>query len=210
MFRKKKGKHFKEKEKKLNYFKVFMVICIGLLIFCLFKYKEDLDKNEIKPIPTTLNSNTNTDLLEKIKTGKVNNLQGAPIPIEIKEKMAKELAEKKAKEEEERRLAEQKALEEKQKLEEEERKKQEQIKIAKKKEVTSRGSSTTRTENNQAVTGTKAEYQSYAKTICNNYGWSENDFQCLVKLWNKESGWNPAAKNKSSGAYRNSTSTSCK
>lgn len=72
--------------------------------------------------------------------------------------------------------------------------------------VTSRGSTTSRSSANiqtqPAVTGTKAEYQAYAKSLCiNTYGWSENDFQCLVKLWNKESGWNPAAKNKSSGAY---------
>lgn len=74
--------------------------------------------------------------------------------------------------------------------------------------VTSRGSTTPRTSANVqtqpvqvATTGSKAEYQAYAKQLCNSYGWSENDFQCLVKLWNRESGWNPAAKNKSSGAY---------
>lgn len=32
-------------------------------------------------------------------------------------------------------------------------------------------------------------------------GWSEADAQCLVNLWNRESGWNPAAHNVSSGAY---------
>lgn len=72
--------------------------------------------------------------------------------------------------------------------------------------VTSRGSTTprqssnTRTTNNVKVTGTKAEYQAYAKQLCNSYGWSENDFQCLVKLVDHESSWNPNAVNKSSGA----------
>jgi hypothetical protein len=32
-------------------------------------------------------------------------------------------------------------------------------------------------------------------------GWSQNQYNCLVALWNKESGWNVYAHNKSSGAY---------
>lgn len=32
-------------------------------------------------------------------------------------------------------------------------------------------------------------------------GWGEDQFSCLVNLWNRESGWNAAALNKSSGAY---------
>jgi len=45
-------------------------------------------------------------------------------------------------------------------------------------------------------------YQNYAHDlVINKYGWSEYDFQCLVKLWNRESGWNPNAHNKSSGAH---------
>lgn len=75
--------------------------------------------------------------------------------------------------------------------------------------VTSRGSTTPRTSANVqtqatqvATTGTKAEYQAYAKGLClNSYGWSENDFNCLVKLWERESNWNPNAHNKSSGAH---------
>ena len=35
----------------------------------------------------------------------------------------------------------------------------------------------------------------------NTYGWTENDFNCLVKLWERESNWNPNAHNKSSGAH---------
>lgn len=60
------------------------------------------------------------------------------------------------------------------------------------KQVTSRGS---------IVQGSVAEYQAYAEKRCFDYGWSDADFQALVKLWNKESGWNPAAHNSSSGAY---------
>lgn len=32
-------------------------------------------------------------------------------------------------------------------------------------------------------------------------GWGDSEFQCLVTLWNRESGWNPYAMNTSSGAY---------
>lgn len=34
-----------------------------------------------------------------------------------------------------------------------------------------------------------------------NYGWGDDEFACLVALWNRESGWNAAAYNASSGAY---------
>lgn len=45
-------------------------------------------------------------------------------------------------------------------------------------------------------------YQNYAHDlVINKYGWSEYDFQCLIKLWNRESGWNPNAHNKSSEAH---------
>lgn len=60
--------------------------------------------------------------------------------------------------------------------------------------VTSRSGSRT-------INGSVAEYQAYAAEVCNNYGWSQTDFDCLVRLWNKESGWNPNAYNASSGAY---------
>jgi hypothetical protein len=32
-------------------------------------------------------------------------------------------------------------------------------------------------------------------------GWGQSEFDCLVSLWNKESGWNVNAHNKSSGAH---------
>ena len=52
-----------------------------------------------------------------------------------------------------------------------------------------------------AVTGTVAEYQAYAKDKCADYGWSEEDYQNLVRLWNRESGWRVTAGNSYSGAY---------
>ena len=54
---------------------------------------------------------------------------------------------------------------------------------------------------NYKATGSVYEYQQYAKAKCYEYGWSESDFNCVVYLWNKESGWNPTAYNKRSGAY---------
>ena len=70
--------------------------------------------------------------------------------------------------------------------------------------VSSRGDSS-RGENvgrsTAAVSGTKADYQAYARQRCNDYGWSESDYYSLVALWNKESGWNPTSRNRSSGAY---------
>ena len=60
------------------------------------------------------------------------------------------------------------------------------------KQVTSRGG---------VVSGSVSEYQAYAEKRCFDYGWSDGDFQALVKLWNKESRWNPYACNSRSGAY---------
>lgn len=52
------------------------------------------------------------------------------------------------------------------------------------------------------VSGTKAQYQAYAHDlVINTYHWSEYDFKCLVKLWNRESGWSASAHNKTSGAH---------
>ena len=65
--------------------------------------------------------------------------------------------------------------------------------------VSSRSESVPRTA--VATSGSKADYQAYARQRCYAYGWSDNDFNCLVALWNKESGWNPSSRNRSSGAY---------
>ena len=49
--------------------------------------------------------------------------------------------------------------------------------------------------------GSKADYQEYAYDQVINHGWSDYDFNCLVNLWNRESGWNPDAHNRYSGAH---------
>lgn len=55
---------------------------------------------------------------------------------------------------------------------------------------------------NSSGSANRSAYQNYAHDlVIGTYGWSEYDFECLVKLWNRESGWNPNAHNKSSGAH---------
>ena len=52
-----------------------------------------------------------------------------------------------------------------------------------------------------ATTAPKGEIQQYAHDlVIGSYGWSEADFAALVKLWNRESGWNPNSRNSYSGA----------
>ena len=60
--------------------------------------------------------------------------------------------------------------------------------------VTSRG-------NTARGTGTAGEAQAYAQQRCADYGWSDYDYECLIALWNKESGWNVNAHNSYSGAH---------
>lgn len=43
--------------------------------------------------------------------------------------------------------------------------------------------------------------QAIAYGIVASYGWPESEYDCLVSLWNKESGWRYNAYNASSGAY---------
>ena len=43
--------------------------------------------------------------------------------------------------------------------------------------------------------------QATARSMLAQRGWGDDQFQCLVSLWNKESGWNYQASNRSSGAY---------
>ena len=53
-----------------------------------------------------------------------------------------------------------------------------------------------------AAGGTSAgDAQAIARGMLGNYGWGDDQFGCLVSLWNKESGWNYQAYNRSSGAY---------
>ena len=52
-----------------------------------------------------------------------------------------------------------------------------------------------------AAAGTDAaSAQAIAKSMMSSYGWDDTQFSCLVKLWNRESGWNYQAYNASSGA----------
>lgn len=46
-----------------------------------------------------------------------------------------------------------------------------------------------------------ADAQATARSMLGGYGWGDDQFGCLVSLWNKESGWNYRASNPSSGAY---------
>ncbi len=43
--------------------------------------------------------------------------------------------------------------------------------------------------------------QAYAHSRFGAYGWGDDQFGCLVSLWNRESGWNYQAYNRGSGAY---------
>ncbi|MET0302651.1 MAG: lytic transglycosylase domain-containing protein [Microbacteriaceae bacterium] len=43
--------------------------------------------------------------------------------------------------------------------------------------------------------------QAIAQQLVAERGWGDGEFNCLVSLWNKESGWNVYAHNTSSGAY---------
>lgn len=95
-------------------------------------------------------------------------------------------------------IADKKAAYEKAKAEEEARKKAEEEAAAAKK----RQQQQQQQNVSPAKTGSKAEYQQYARDlVINTYGWSEYDFQCLVNLWERESGWNPNSHNGSSGAH---------
>ena len=179
----------KVRKKKLRVFRIIGLISIVIGLIILIIQKPSFKK------PTQIFQ------MDVIEISELQNdvviTQNIPIPEDLKIKMEEE---RKAKEEEEKRIAEEKAkaeAEQKAKEEAEAKKKAEELRIAQSKQVTSRGGTSVR-----AATGTKAEYQAYAKNLCiNTYGWTENDFNCLVKLWERESNWNPNAHNKSSGAH---------
>lgn len=53
-----------------------------------------------------------------------------------------------------------------------------------------------------AGAGTSAgEAQAIARGMLAGYGWGDDQFGCLVALWDRESGWNSQAYNSGSGAY---------
>lgn len=186
----KRGSHLRKRQnvfKAKGKFKVNAMAIIKLLMIValvLLIYDTVVRLIEMPKIDETLNNLTQQ--LEEIKTHQ-NDIDTKQNDIQTKqeelEKKQEELAVAKA----EKKAAEEKA-------------KQEAIKVVQAKKtttVTSRGGSSVR-----ATTGTKAEYQNYAHDLCiNTYGWTENDFNCLVKLWERESNWNPNAHNKSSGAH---------
>lgn len=75
----------------------------------------------------------------------------------------------------------------------EETPKVEELKVEPKKEVKQEVKKTPKTDGNV--------YKEYAyDLVVNQYLWSESDYDALVKLWTRESNWNPNAVNKSSGA----------
>ncbi|MCO7203980.1 hypothetical protein NH287_10815 [Microbacterium sp. CnD16-F] len=66
----------------------------------------------------------------------------------------------------------------------------------------SSGSSSSAGTTKRAASGTSAgAAQATARSMLGNYGWGDDQFSCLVSLWNKESNWNYQAYNSSSGAY---------
>lgn len=76
------------------------------------------------------------------------------------------------------------------------------IKEAEEKAKLEKEQSTTTAQSSSSESYSLSDYQAYAKDlVINTYGWSEYDFECLVKLWDKESGWDPNSHNSSSGAH---------
>lgn len=193
-FKAKKGKHLKRRssdifktKRNIPYNVILKVLFI--IALCIIIYNMVTTKDDLKEINNRLNDVIT--VIDKTQTEQ-NTLTDKQIQLEENMKILEtSKAEKKAEEE---RIAKEKA-------EAEEKAKQEAIKLAQAKtQVTSRGRTTSRSSS--TVTYSLNEYQSYARDLClNTYGWTENDFQCLVKLWNRESGWNPNAHNKSSGAH---------
>ena len=49
--------------------------------------------------------------------------------------------------------------------------------------------------------GTKGDYERYAMSLFPNYGWEITEITPLIKLWNRESGWNPHSHNRRTGAH---------
>lgn len=72
---------------------------------------------------------------------------------------------------------------------------------AKKKTSSSTSSTNSTLSSAPSFTPDPGSAQAYAQTAVAARGWSNSDFNCLVSLWNKESGWRANAMNSSSGAY---------
>ena len=79
---------------------------------------------------------------------------------------------------------------------------QERIKAEAEAEARRKEEQAEQTKSTTTYSSDLSSLQSYARDlVINNYGWSESDFNALVNLWNKESGWNPNSHNSSSGAH---------
>lgn len=111
------------------------------------------------------------------------------------EYLAKKAAEKAAAEEAARLEAEKVAAEA------EAAKKAEAAAIAAASSKKKTSSSSSSTASAPSFTPDPGSAQAYAQTAVAARGWSNADFNCLVSLWNKESGWRANAMNPSSGAY---------
>ena len=83
-------------------------------------------------------------------------------------------------------------------------------KVTTTKTTTTKKTTTTTTTTTNVVTAPKGEIQSFAHDlVVGSYGWTEGDFTALVKLWNRESGWNPNSVNRSSGTCGIPQAISC-
>lgn len=79
-----------------------------------------------------------------------------------------------------------------------EEKKKKQAEAKKKKQTIKKKTQKTK---KVSATSDKDTYKNYAyDLVINKYTWSKEDYEALVKLWTKESNWNPNAINKNSGA----------
>ena len=159
----------------------------GLFLFMLFS-----DGNEDSRVVVVENDNLNkmSDAVSELfiveQANKISVDETKVVDLITEEEKEAIEAEKAKAEAEAKALAE---AEQKAKEEEEAKKALEAEEAAKEQEAT------------VVVDNSVAALQSYAyDLVINTYGWTEADFDALVSLWNKESGWNYAATGYS-GAY---------
>jgi hypothetical protein len=56
-------------------------------------------------------------------------------------------------------------------------------------------------ERASALANAQKDPKGVAKVLVSDMGWDDSQYQCVVKLWTKESNWTYTATNRSSGAY---------
>jgi hypothetical protein len=183
-------KNSRKKGKKLR---VLRILSLVLMVCGIVGLAKNLPSKNQQIFQANINTLSTTEVAD-LDIENIVITQNVPIPDEIKAKLEEE---QKAKEEAERiaeEEAEQERLAQEQAEAEAKAKQEEELRLAQTKtQVTSRGG--------VVRSSSKTEYQTYAKDLClNTYGWSENDYECLVNLWEKESNWNPNVKNSSSSA----------